>query len=129
MATQVLKRHPIRGFLYGIFFGLGLALVAIGQGWAALGTWSSFLVFVVGVVVATLWGTFGPSKKPKGPPPAEPDAVEPPTPSRFDDFDKPRDEEPAADAVAPDAAPDEAGGEIAVEDAPPDDATDDSDDR
>ena len=59
------KRRPIRGFLYGIVFGLGLALIAIGQGWAALGTWPPFLIFVAGVIIGTLWSMFGPAKDPK----------------------------------------------------------------
>ena len=64
------KRHPIRGFFYGIFFGLGLALIVVGQGIAALGTWPPFLILIAGIVIGTLWATFGPAKKPKGPPPA-----------------------------------------------------------
>lgn len=64
------KRHPIRGFLYGIFFGLGLALIVVGQGIAALGTWPPVIVFVVGLIAATLWSIYGPAKAPKGPPPA-----------------------------------------------------------
>ncbi len=83
MADTTTKRHPIRGFLYGIMFGLGLALTAIGQKWVALGTWPPFILFIVGLVVGTAWATFAPAKKPKGPapdaapePPAEP---EPPT--------------------------------------------------
>ena len=81
MAETTTKRHPIRGFLYGIVFGLGLALTAIGQKWVALGTWPPLILFIVGLVVGTVWATFGPAKKPKGPapdavgePPAEPEA-------------------------------------------------------
>ena len=64
----VTKRHPIRGFLYGVFFGLGLALIVVGQGMGALGTWPPLIVFVVGVFAATLWGIAGPVKAPKGHP-------------------------------------------------------------
>ena len=81
MAETTTKRHPIRGFLYGIVFGLGLALTAIGQKWVALGTWPPLILFIVGLIVGTVWATFGPAKKPKGPapdavaePPAEPEA-------------------------------------------------------
>jgi hypothetical protein len=96
MATEVLRRHPIRGFLYGILFGLGLMFVAVGQGWAALGTWPALIVFVVGVVLATAWGSFGPSKQPKGPPPPEPVEVHatPEPGSRFDDLAPPVDPTP-----------------------------------
>jgi hypothetical protein len=65
-ASTTTKRHPIRGLLYGIVFGLGLALIAIGQKWAALGTWPPFLLLLVGIVVGTLWSTLGPAKSPKG---------------------------------------------------------------
>jgi hypothetical protein len=68
-AAATTKRHPIRGFLYGIVFGLGLAMIAIGQKWAALGTWPPVIIFVVGIVIGTAWATFGPAKAPKGAPP------------------------------------------------------------
>ena len=85
MATEVLKRHPIRGLLYGIVFGLGLVMVAVGQGWTALGTWPAFIVFVAGLAGGTAWGAWGPSRVPKGPPPPEPVEVHHASPSRFDD--------------------------------------------
>jgi hypothetical protein len=65
-APTTTKKHPIRGFLYGIPFGLGLAMIAIGQKWAALGTWPPFLIFVIGVLASMAWGMFGPAKAPKG---------------------------------------------------------------
>ncbi len=77
----ITKRHPIRGFFYGIFFGLGLTLIVVGQGLAALGTWPPFIVLVVGIIVGTLWGTFGPAKGPKGPPPAGATLADEPEPS------------------------------------------------
>lgn len=74
MNTAV-KRHPIRGFLYGIVFGLGLMLIVVGQGLAALGTWPPFIVFIVGIGVGTLWSMFGPAKGPKGSGSAQQQAV------------------------------------------------------
>lgn len=62
----ITKRHPIRAFFWGIPFGLGLLLIVVGQGWAALGTWPPFIVLILGIVAATLWGTYGPAKAPKG---------------------------------------------------------------
>jgi hypothetical protein len=87
MAEQVTKRHPIRGFFYGIFFGLGLALMAIGQGWAALGTLPPLILVIVGIVIGTLWGFVAPAKKPKGDPPPEPVHVENLEEDRFSDFE------------------------------------------
>lgn len=66
---ETIKRHPIRGFLYGILFGLGLMMIVVGQGIAALGTWPPFIVFIAGVVIATLWSIFGPAKNKGTPPP------------------------------------------------------------
>lgn len=76
MAETMTKRHPIRGLLWGIPLGLGIALVAVGQSWAALGTLTPVILFVVGLVLGTLWGMFGPAKAPKGTPPPEPVEVE-----------------------------------------------------
>lgn len=89
MADTTIKRHPIRGFLYGILFGLGLVFVVVGQGWAALGTTPPFLVFVGGLVVGTLWGAYGPAKAPKGAPPAPAAHPAPPESSRFDHLGPP----------------------------------------
>ena len=89
MVEQVTKRHPIRGFIWGILFGLGLALIAIGQGYAALGTLPPFILVIVGIVVGTVWGLVAPAKKPKGEPPRQPVPVEKVEPSRFDDFTDP----------------------------------------
>ena len=97
------KRHPIRAFLYGIPFGLGLALIVVGQGIAALGTWPPFIVLVAGIVAATLWGMYGPAKAPKGPPPAGETLV---------DDTPPQDPEPVSepDPVAEPAGDGEADG-------------------
>ncbi len=105
MADTTTKRHPIRGFLYGIVFGLGLALIVIGQSMAALGTWPPFIVFIVGVVLGTLWGTYGPAKAPKGPPPSGATVEDVPAP-----------------APAPEAEPEPApvGAEAAAEEPAPD---------
>jgi len=84
MTETVTKRHPIRGFLYGIVFGLGLMMLAVGQGWAALGTWPPFILFIAGLVAATLWGMYAPAKAPKGDPPPERVEVTATESSRFD---------------------------------------------
>ncbi len=101
MAQEITKRHPIRGFIWGIFFGLGLALIAIGQGYAALGTWPPLILLIVGIVVGTLWGLFAPAKKPKGEPPREQVPVEALGSQRS---------ERSAEVTAADPEPETAGG-------------------
>lgn len=96
MSETVTKRHPFRGLLYGIVFGIGLVLLAVGQGWAALGTLPPFILLVVGLVVGTLWGLYAPAKAPKGDPPPERVEVITSTTSPSDDKDT---DEPAGDAT------------------------------
>lgn len=103
MTTQTepkLKRHPIRGALWGLMMGLGVALILINFAVIALGTWMPWIVVGVFIVLGVLWGLFAPAKKPK----AEPapatlpvDESEPAAPA----------EEPAADDT--DSSGDEAG--------------------
>lgn len=69
-ANLVKKTHPIRGLLWGIMFGLGLAVVLVVTGIIPLELSQLVIVTVVGIGVGVLWGLFGPAKKPKGPAPA-----------------------------------------------------------
>lgn len=68
-ASTVAKRHPIRGGLYGIVLGLGLALLFIGRKIVTLDSAVPIILVVVGIVIGVLWGMFAPAKKPKGRPP------------------------------------------------------------
>lgn len=56
------ERRPVRGVIWGVVLGLGLALIAIGQGLAALGTWPPFLILLAGIALGVLWSTVGPAK-------------------------------------------------------------------
>ena len=78
------KRRPIRGVLYGIGLGLGLMMIVVGQGIAALGTWPPFLVLLAGIVIGTVWSTMGPAKAPKGPAPIEPEVIDDTAPDPVD---------------------------------------------
>lgn len=108
------KRRPIRGLLYGLMLGLGLALLVVGQGIAALGTWPPFLVLVGGIIAGTLWSLYGPAKAPKGTPPAaatpEPEPEPEPVPVAAEAPAEAADAvDDAADAVADEVA--DAGGD------------------
>ncbi|MEM8708844.1 MAG: hypothetical protein AAGE98_20440 [Actinomycetota bacterium] len=89
------KRRPIRGLLYGLVLGLGLALLVVGQGIAALGTWPPFLVLIGGTVFGVLWSTMGPAKAPKGPAPVAAELVEEPVPAATTPEPAPADPGPA----------------------------------
>ena len=79
------KRHPIRGALWGIPMGIGLTFFLIGQKVISLGTWAPFLTFLLGIVLGVAWAMFAPPKKAKepesagldDPPAAPPDLAQP----------------------------------------------------
>ncbi|GEM_PF-1602775 len=66
--SATVKRHSVRGALYGVLLGLGLMLTAVGQGMAALGTWPPFILLLAGPIIGILWARYAPAKG--GPPPA-----------------------------------------------------------
>jgi hypothetical protein len=47
-------RHPWRGLLFGLLFGLGLGLMAIVYGWYFLGNYTPWILVAVGVVLGLL---------------------------------------------------------------------------
>lgn len=65
------KSHPIRGALYGIILGLGLALIAVGRKMVNLDSIVPVILVVVGIAIGIIWGMVAPAKKPKGPAPVE----------------------------------------------------------
>jgi len=68
MAEQVLKRHPVRGGVWGIPTGLGLGLLAVNSQVVSLSITTLVIGAVVGIAIGALWASFGPTKKPKGSP-------------------------------------------------------------
>ena len=86
----VTKRHPIRGFFWGLMMGLGLALVAVVIKVMTLTLANVIVLTSIGVAFGIVWGLFGPEKAPTGPAPAARTVVVNEA-SRFDDFDKPKD--------------------------------------
>jgi len=65
-AAGTIVRHPIRGALYGLLLGLGIALWLMLTGVIdLLDLVPSVIVVVAGVVVGIAWSMFAPAKKPK----------------------------------------------------------------
>jgi hypothetical protein len=101
----VLKRHPIRGALWGIPLGMGVAVFlviykVIGFDSITAVTIKLVLVVIAAMALGALWGMFGPAKKPKGAPLAAATDAPPPPP----DAPPPAPEEPpvgAEDEPAP----------------------------
>jgi len=67
-----LHRHPIRGFIWGLVFGLGVTGLLMVFSIVELSIPNLIIYTAVGAVVGLLWGLFAPAKKPKGAPPAAP---------------------------------------------------------
>lgn len=72
VTKPTVRYHPIRGAIYGLFFGLGLALLLMVFKVLAL---SVPLIIVLGLlflVLGGVWGRFAPPRATKEPPPARP---------------------------------------------------------
>jgi hypothetical protein len=85
MPEATVKRHPIRGFLWGLIAGLGLAFILINFAVIALGTLTPWAITLGVGLLGLLWGLFGPARSigiaPVTPPPSTPDTpMVPPTP-------------------------------------------------
>lgn len=111
MAQTTLKRHPIRAALWGLILGLGV-FVYLTFVWPVIlldnvtNVALKGAVVVVGVMVlATLWGLFGPAKKPKGMAPVA--AAAPPAPWADAAPPPPMEEAPPAPAGMSDQPPPE----------------------
>ena len=94
------KRHPIRGAIYGLCLGIGVAIYLIIFSIVEFNATTAIIVVVVCIVIGILWGLFAPAKKPKGAPPAtiEHEAV----PTMADaGFDTAVDDGPPASGLGP----------------------------
>jgi hypothetical protein len=79
MADSDVKRHPIRGFFWGLLMGVGVYLLLGGMKVIAFGELNMLLIILgAAVVLNVLWAMFGPAKQAKPPKgytgPAEPQA-------------------------------------------------------
>jgi hypothetical protein len=85
-ASTILHRHPVRAFFWSIPFALGIVLILIVTKTIELSLVTMIVIFVVLMVLGTLWGAFGPARKPKGPPPAAAPVRAESDATRFDEF-------------------------------------------
>lgn len=82
-----IKRHPIRGLLWGILMGFGLTVVLIVTKVIDLQLSTMVIVTAASIVLGVVWGLTAPAKPVKGLPPAHlRRAPAPLLTSRFDDF-------------------------------------------
>lgn len=75
-AAKEVRRHPIRGALWGLLLGIGIAIYAVLFALIPFGDWLPLLLLVLaGVGIGLLWAYFAPAKEPKDGPP-EPDEAD-----------------------------------------------------
>lgn len=82
-APTVKQTHPVRGVLWGLMFGIGLAFVLVFTTVINLDLVTMIIVVVIAIALGVLWSLYGPAKPPQGEPPVA--RVPPPETSRFDD--------------------------------------------
>jgi hypothetical protein len=93
-SQTTVRYHPIRGAIYGLLMGLGLALVLMVYKVLALSVPMILVLGVVFLVLGGLWGRFAPVRSPKG--------TQPTTTAPASAHDQPH---PAAPPSPPDAQP------------------------
>lgn len=87
----VVRKHPVRGGLWGLPLGLGLAIYAVLFRVIAFGDWLQFgLIVLGGVAIGIGWAYVAPPKRNKELPPA----ITHPDPATTEHVDEPADEEP-----------------------------------
>lgn len=59
----VRQTHAVRGVLWGLMLGVGLAIVAVLTTTIALDLFTMIIVVVVCAVLGAAWSLFGPAKK------------------------------------------------------------------
>lgn len=66
----VLRRHPVRGGIWGLVMGIGVALILVDRALIAIGTLPPLLVVLLFVVLGVIWGLVAPPRT-KGTPPLD----------------------------------------------------------
>lgn len=64
-APGPIKRHPIRGALWGLLGGIGASFVLISRAVIALGTLTPLVVILVFIVLGVAWAYLAPPKAAK----------------------------------------------------------------
>ncbi|HSM02196.1 MAG TPA: hypothetical protein VK960_07170 [Acidimicrobiia bacterium] len=109
-SETTLHRHPIRGLMWGLVFGVGLTGLLISFSLVPLSISNLIIYPAIVAVVSTVWGSFAPPKKPKGPRPRRIDISAPTAsaPSYEEAYPEsapagmpPRVESPAAESAPP----------------------------
>ncbi len=78
MAETVLHRHPVRGALWGLVFGIGVSLLLMVFSIVPLSIPNLIIYTAIVLVLSVLWSFFAPAKKPAGAAPME--STPPPAP-------------------------------------------------
>jgi hypothetical protein len=114
---QVIKKHPVRGALWGLLLGFSLAVYAILFAIIPFTDWVPLLlVALVGVAIGVAWAYLAPAKQPKGgPPPAIDDHTSATDLDADEDTTRPLDPSPTSGTVpdddgATDGTGDDVGG-------------------
>lgn len=66
------KRHPFRGLIFGLLFGLGLGIMTIVYGINTLGVATPWVAVVLGLVIGMLVALFVPAPWGRRRPPSAP---------------------------------------------------------
>jgi hypothetical protein len=100
-ATQsTVRYHPIRGAVYGLLFGLGLALVLMVFKVLALSVPIMIVLGLLFLVLGALWGRFAPPRAPQNPPPARPTTTGTPRTTTLETPPSPLEPQPPAAPTA-----------------------------
>lgn len=63
------RRHPVRGALWGLVGGLGAVMLLTSRAVIALGTLSPLVVIAVFIVLGAVWGSLAPPRRRGAPDP------------------------------------------------------------
>lgn len=69
MADMVVVRHPIRGMLWGVVLGIGLAFVLVFSTIIVFARVPVAITIAIGTLGGLLWSVIGPPRTTKSPPP------------------------------------------------------------